>query len=514
MTETSTRPGSTRDPMIFPLILLLAAPLIAFNFGFIEVLPGLLATILLVAGLALFRLKTPSGPPVDRRLLAVCLGVGLVAILLSGAGHFLYRTDDWSIRDAVLADLVAHPWPFTYQLDDKLQMIRAPLGMYLVPALAGKLWGLEAADLVMGVQNSLLTGLVLYFFAREASTWRNRIIILVVFLLFHGLSVFPELLKRSLLGETFELLHARGWGGPLQYSFHITQLFWVPNHGLAGWSVAAVYVAWRRREADLASLALVIALALFWSPLAIMGGILLFGFSAVSRWRDEIVRLGSFAGPVLVGLGIVPVFLFMTKSVGSLPSGFLTNPLLLDLYGIKILTEVLPFAIIVWLDRRRSIDLRGQWELLGLTLAMLLFPFYSIGVGDDFSRRAIIPIMAVLSLGVGTALLHALNERRRAALVIVTILLFGAVSPLTEIARNLAVPASPISTCNLLDARASGPFRKLGLEHYLVTATAFTTPPGLFRQPAADPVGETGRRCWGDGQRQFILAPGVLDNDP
>ena len=42
-------------------------------------------------------------------------------------------------------------------------------------------------------------------------------------------------------------LHLEQWAG-LQFSGHLTQAFWVPQHALAGWFFAAFYMLWRDRR--------------------------------------------------------------------------------------------------------------------------------------------------------------------------------------------------------------------------------------------------------------------------
>ena len=98
---------------------------------------------------------------VDRPVAAACLGLALVLCLLGGQTHAFFANDDWLIRDAVLADLVARPWPVEYERGGEMLFQRAPLGMYLVPALAGKIAGLGVAHLALLVQNTLVIGTLL-----------------------------------------------------------------------------------------------------------------------------------------------------------------------------------------------------------------------------------------------------------------------------------------------------------------------------------------------------------------
>ena len=95
------------------------------------------------------------------------------------------------------------------------------------------------------------------------------------FLLFSGLDVVPWALGWDRLSKnSWEFpLHLEWWAGPIQYSSHVTQLFWVPQHALAGWAFAAFYLRWREGAVNAPTLALVFGLCVFWSPLAAIGAL-------------------------------------------------------------------------------------------------------------------------------------------------------------------------------------------------------------------------------------------------
>ncbi|MDB5595937.1 MAG: hypothetical protein JWM36_2898 [Hyphomicrobiales bacterium] len=500
------------DRAFLPLAILLALPLLAFDFGFLNPVPGLASTGLLLGALFLTFRGARAQPPVDWRLIAPCLMMGLLVILLSGAGHMFYQTDDWSIRDALLVDLTRQPWPFSYEDAGKLQVLRAPLGLYLVPALVGKAGGLLAADVAMLAQNGVLTGLILYLFAREAATRRSQSIILTVFLLFAGLDMVPIL--GQIVGGGQFFAHPDAWSG-LEYSSHVTLLFWVPNHCLAGWSFAAAYVGWRRGQASLGALGLFFALALFWSPLAMMGALPMLLFAAVCALRNGTLTWSQVPTPALAGLAALPVFLFMTRDTSAVPSGFISGKSFYLAYAGLLATDVLPGVAFVWLGLSTAKDAaRPRAELALIAAAMVLSPLYSLGVGNDFSRRAIIPLMAVLALAFATSLVQIVETGRLwGQRWILPVMLLAAMNPAVEIIRNIVLPKTALSTCNLLDAWRSGPDRDVAMSSYFADASAFTSLPSLFRPPSGEAVKAEGRRCWGDGKRPFLYNAPLLDKD-
>lgn len=500
------------DRAFLPLAVLLALPLLAFDAGFLHPAAGVVSAGLLIAALGLAMRGVGAAPPIDWRLMGPCLAIGLMLILISGAGHMFYQADDWSIRDALLVDLTRQPWPLAYEDAGKPLVLRAPLGLYMVPALIGKAGGLLAADLAMLVQNGVLTGLVLYLFAREAVTRRSQVVILAVFLLFAGLDIVP-VIGQVLAGERF-FPHPDSWWG-LEYSSHVTLLFWVPNHCLAGWSFAAAYVGWRRGTASLGTLGLFFALALFWSPLAALGALPMLVFAAICASRDRTLAWGEVPTPAFAGLAALPVFLFMTRDTASVPAGFLSGTSFFIAYAGLLLTDVLPVLAFVAVALRPTKNAGRRRAELGLiAAAMILSPLYSLGVGNDFSRRAIIPLMAVLALAFATSLVHIIETGRLAAQRwILPVMFLAALNPAVEIIRNIVLPRTALSTCNLLDAWRSGPDRDFAISSYLAAASAFTSPPGLFRPSSGEVVKAEGRRCWGDGKRPFLFHAPLLDKE-
>ena len=126
-----------RDGLL--IILLLALPLVIFDLALLVPTIGLPAAGATIVALALgWGSLSPPAAPVPLRIVAICVAIAVVACLLGGHGHVFYTPDDWIVRDAVLADLVQHPWPPRYRIDGQDFLLRAPLGLYLVPATVGK----------------------------------------------------------------------------------------------------------------------------------------------------------------------------------------------------------------------------------------------------------------------------------------------------------------------------------------------------------------------------------------
>ncbi len=164
---------------MWTVFVLLAVPSLLFHL-FIgkPILCGPFGLVLLAVA-PFFRLRSdqPDGLAKSQgaRLSAACAVAAFALTTIGGEGRLFPATADWLIRDAILHDLVQQAWPFAYRIDGKDWTLRAPLGMYLIPALCGKLAGLFAAHLALWAQNTVAIFVVLRILESaefSATFWR------------------------------------------------------------------------------------------------------------------------------------------------------------------------------------------------------------------------------------------------------------------------------------------------------------------------------------------------------
>lgn len=392
------------------------------------------------------------------RELAVCAAVAMAVLLLGGEGRLTYANTDWQVRLAVLRDLTVNPWPFAYDVAGGPMVLRAPLGMYLGPALTGDV---HAAEWAMWAQNSLLLTLVLAAGSTLFEGGRAKAVALGVFLGFSGMDIVGQ----ALAGQPLTL-HLEQWAG-FQFSAPVTQMFWVPQHGLAGWIFAAAYLAWRRGKAPRLLLAVMMPFLPLLSPLAAIGcvpfALHAYGRSLLSR---DILWAASAAGAALPGLAYLVV---AGDSVGAS-----ATPLPLHSYPIFILLEI--GAYLLALRLRPSSGAYGAATAWIVVASLLLIPFGRVGGGMDFAMRASIPALAILAVLIAEILVQpAKGPARLVALCALTI---GLATPIGEIARAIAWPRAPEVVCGYYGVVPSG-------------AATYVAP--LARFPAAiRPSGEQG----------------------
>ncbi|MCJ2037278.1 hypothetical protein [Methylobacterium sp. J-068] len=502
--------GSDRWPFGLALVLI-ALPNLVFLATHLESGPvAVLCVGAVLAALAfVLRDLARDAEPLDRRLVAAALAGALALCLLGGETHLFFANDDWLIRDAVLRDLVAEPWPVGYRYKGDDTLLRAPLGMYLTPALVGKILGLRAAHGALLVQNTLLFGGLFYGFARTVRPLRRSLAVLAVFLLLSGWDV----LGRMLLGRPLSFgSHLEQWVSDLQFSAHVTQLFWVPNHAASGWAFVGAYLLRQRGALDTSSLIVVFGLCVFWSPLSMMGALPFLILAVLTERWSMLARPRAVTAVALAGLGLIPVALYLKADAARVAHGWRDlDPVFVVGYGLFLLLELLPFVAILLVGRGFGIDAvyrdgrspghseaTARWTLpLALGL-LLVVPLYQLG-STDFVMRASIPALALLALRVGAVAVSAAGARRA---VVVLVLALGAVTPLYEIGRALSRRAFAISDCSLLQA-AGRPPNDGPLYHYVARldvlrdslAGRVLALPGTFLAPGPP------RSCWPDHDR-------------
>ncbi len=437
--------------------------------------------------------------PVDLATYAGCLAFGAALCMLGGEGHFFYTTVDWLIRDAVLADLVKNGFTVLYRYENQDYLLRAPLGMYMIPALIGRAFGLYAAHMALLTQNAFLVGAIAYFVALLAKVRKTPMLIL--FFAFSGLDVLP-----ILIAEAIELLnnqpfkpfaHIEWWAEyystiRLQYSSHVTQLFWVPNHMAPGWWFATLALLYVRGEVDLAALLVSFAAMALWSPLAMMGAApFLAMFALASLPRAIFAPRNLMAAGA--GLCLVPIALYLTLDAGEVPHEFLAMREGFALrWATFLLIEVPQVAIVAYAWKKVEAPDR---RLLLLAFALLaVIPVYSIGIYNDFAMRVSIPSLFLLAFAFSRVAVLTPRDNGPFATIIGVIVILSFATPMLELQQAFRGPYA-ISDCNMLTSWRKVDGKVLPTNYW---ARIEKVPAWLMSAGASAPLTLEERKCWPD----------------
>jgi hypothetical protein len=382
------------------------------------------------------------------------LMIGAVCLLwlaISGVGGFVRQDYDWEKHNVIFNSLILKPWPTVYQIYGEPLPLVYYIGYYLPAALVGKIGGWFWANQALFIWS--FAGLFV------AVTWfcilvrRVSYSVLILFVLFSGLDVIGKSLATAAgfanAGEA-TWRHIDPWAGIFQYSSNSTLLFWVPHQALGGWVLAGVVlyclVTLRRRDFIL----LPVGLSTFWSPFVTLGVLpylvidFLVGSAPLGRRIRQLISWPNAAGIVAAG---TIAFYFSTKAYAGSPvvDADLMGGLNLPHYHGSLYRAIAfllffcflefgIYTIILYLSGAIQ-DKRWRW-ILGVTVLILcVLPWFRIGIYNDLVMRASIPTLFALAVVVARAVHEPLLGRRmRAALLVV--LLIGAYTPATEMARH------------------------------------------------------------------------------
>ncbi len=386
------------------------------------------------------RIDLLAGPTVGRLLL--CIGGTTLLLVLGGEGRLLYANVDWQVRDAVLSDMIENPWPFVYADGN---ILRAPIGMYLAPALVGKALGRSAADIALLAQNALFLGMLFAIGSTLFRDGRRRLIALTIFLLFSGLDIIGQIKVGHAAGIT-PTAHLEGWG-PSQFSSTITLAFWVPQHALAGWFGALAVLLWRERRLGLGALLMLPPLIALWSPFAALGLMPFLALACAEGVRRRTIRAADLLLPGVATVVALPALLYLASESDAV--GLRAFPIRPDIYLSFLTIEIIPFLLI------GLAGLKGRFggPLFGsAALFLLVAPLVQIGGWIDFAMRATIPALAILIAHLADMMGGGWQASVRRKIALVALLCVGAATPLTEVLRALSFPASPIGHCHVARA--------------------------------------------------------------
>jgi hypothetical protein len=431
--------------------------------------------------------------PVDLKMFTGCAALAIALCLLGGEAHVFYANLDWLVRDAVLSDLVGNDYPVIYRYEDHDYLLRAPLATYVAPSLFGKILGLQAAHLALLAQDAMLLTTILYFVGQLARPRALLAFVLVVG--FSGLDIIPtlviEVIRHAGEGAWPPIDHIEWWNPFVQYSSHITHLFWAPNHALPGWQLGVLTLLYARREIDLATTLAILAPLVFWSPLATLGAAPIFALFCIERAPGELLVKRNIMA-ALSGLCFVPIAYFIILDAGENPHRLLMT---LDgypvLYGLFLLVEI-PHAWVVvacW----RETEPCDRRPLVASLITLALLPMYQFGWSNDLAMRASIMPMFLLAFAFVRVAASLLRRWTKLSAATAAIIVVSAATPGLEIARAFK-PAFAVSDCNFLTAwRRASPGSNSA--NYLARVDEI---PDWLVSTKGPRIAIEARRCWPD----------------
>jgi hypothetical protein len=269
-----------------------------------------------------------------------------------------------------------------------------------------------------------------------------------------------------------------------------TQLFWVPNHALAGWlSIGLLCRHTRSHQLNLLLPVLVVAAAL-WSPLTALG-LLPFVLLRVvgDSVRDRSARLmlpQVWVPAALIGLTISA---YLILDPGGIAKGVAVGEnheaAIMDL-----LQQAQFFLLEAGFIGAAIFALRPSRQVAMAMIVLALLPLVYFGPANDLVMRASIPSLAVLTIFACLALCQRAPDLagRRKQAVLGMLLLIGAITPIAEVARGILLPVWPINTSATLIGANCGQYAP----HYVARRDGGSVIDRLMRQTHRLPLGPQG----------------------
>ncbi len=394
----------------------------------------------------------PTAPSLGRRWWLI-VGLATAWCVVGGIGHFVYANIDWYVRDAVVVDLVRHPWPVRYHVAGQDWLLRSAIGFYLVPALIGKLTSVGVADLALLAWTIFGVALTFALVLRDRPSWRVCCVRLAVFVLFSGMDIVPTVVRDY---PYYPGAFIEWWARYISFQSQSTSLFWAPNHTMSVWIATAWLASQPFRTISIERAALFMVLIPISSPIAGLGvGLFVAVLGAyrlvVDPLRAVLPRMFDWRVVATAVVCLTIVYPYLLSGSGEIHSGFFWNlPWVgedfVPRYIEFVLVEFFLVSVVLLMAKPRDPML---WTA---TVALLALPIYRFGPFDDLAMRGSITGLEVLAIRLGTWM-GTWTERvpvadRRPGLRLAAVALFvvGAVTPLLEISRPFVEPAWPMDT--------------------------------------------------------------------
>ncbi len=422
-------------------IIYLALPVALFFLSWFRLGFGIPLALAAIAGLP--RLCGAKPGRLSRFTFIFALLLALAWASLSGASHFFYAGQalNWPIRDAVMRDLVLLDQPVTYGANTgSATILRAPIAYYMVPALLGRLVGVQHAFLLLYLWTALGVAIFLMQVLEGAPSVTRLLLSAAVVVLFSGMDL---LAPQEMIADPAS--HGMWQAFFYQSTYNANLLIGFPNHGIPGWLATALLYRCRDDPNFLGLAAWLGALTLLWAPLISIGLLPFFAALAWRHWQLGTIR-ALFSWPNLAAAPLLTIAsaLYLMLGAGIIATtGTTPSPLapgwqaFLPVYIQFIILEFGALAAALAIAHRGAID--PVYFTIAI-LSLLLLPWFHFGPNNDLVTRGSIPAFTILMFTVVDG--WARPARVAGPGLIVTILLVvGAIMPVARMGLVFARPA-------------------------------------------------------------------------
>ena len=413
-----------RDVFFAICALYLTIPVIIFLAGYLKPVIGIPAA-LIMAGCALYSCidfcKGPdrklSGKSSDflglkmplKYLLALAV-IAFITVFVSGVGEYIYSMVDHVFRRAIFNDLINYKWPVIYDYSTQYNpRVIAVLGktqgnaalvyyttFWMPSALFGKIFGVASGNVFLLIWTTI--GVWLTLVGTALCIRRISWAVPVIFITFSGLDALPNIIHAVTQYDGFMAIEH--WLPAFAYMSNFTQLSNVFNQCVPVWVLMVMLML----SSNVRSTGFIGSLSLAYSPWTSIGMIpiaLALAFRKQLQPEKKGRVIIQLLNPVSIAACIVMLGTYgpyyMVGTSASDESGlawtFCKNFGEFILFWILLMIiEVVPFVIVLWKKQKKEPLFIASF----ITLAVI--PVYKISYFNDFSMRASLPALFVISV--------------------------------------------------------------------------------------------------------------------
>ena len=432
----------------------LSIPLVIFLTGWLTLVIAVPVTALLVIGVGLYasnrnrvfertREQDQETVFIPRNRFLAGLAIVTVPALLCGAGGFGSQAWDWTKHNAILSDLINHPWPVIYQTEKDAVALVYYVAYYLPAAILGKAFGWAAANYIVFITTWIgvaLAYLWLTVFARGAA-----LLAALILVFFSGMDILGAMIVNppAVWPEFVDAFFLDWWGRHWQYSSNLSLLYFVPQQALGAWIATALLIDGITRNQFELPVLLVMSAAALWSPFGVVGMLPVAGYFVYKAYRStEFVKQDTFANLAGLCVGVLVLLYFLSRYFdfqlpdfyvepenGRLPGAFEfmlsrlePGQFFRDYFVFVSIEFLLVAGLLIYLLKQQQ--QRDMYVVVVIAVvSLLIIPFFYLGIFNDLAMRTSIPGLFILQV----AAVMALTGSRKGVpgLLIMAILVIG-----------------------------------------------------------------------------------------
>jgi hypothetical protein len=217
-----------------------------------------------------------------------------------------------------------------------------------------------------------------------------------------------------------------------------------------GWFGALLFLLWRERRISLGQMYAMLPMLMLLSPLGVMGTLPFAAAAGIVSLIERRLRLSDFLLPAIPTLLCLPAILYLGAGAESVGIRLVYPGTAMYLL-FEVLEVLLLIAGAAVIHRRNG---REMATLVLVACCLMISPLVQIGEGIDFTMRASITALAILSFQVSAAFSGASGATRSPAHHwLLGALAIGSVTGTFEVVRALWLQPSPRVQCSLDEAQ-------------------------------------------------------------